>query len=161
MRFGEFGCAVVACGMLAASLVPVGAEESPLLALKQVTGKCANTLHAGQIPGEQACSGIVYYWEFRDGFRGISFSNGPTLFTFVGKGTGWNQKSGGRINVTLLWTATGKNAAEFPAKGYCRFDNLHAGKEVAIACAATMKAGHWSAAFRTDGKPLVDVKLKH
>ena len=162
MRFGEFGCAVAAFGLLAASCSALAASEEParLVALQQVRGKCANTLHIGRIPSEQGCLNVVFYLEFSNGMRGIAFSNGTNLFTFAGKGTSWNQKSGGRIDVSLLGVGMGKNTDELPAKGYCRFDNLHAGKEVAIACAATMKAGHWSAAFRTDGKPPVEMPLK-
>ena len=162
MRFGEFGCAVAAFGLLAApgSAAAASEELAQIVAVQQVRGKCTETLHTGRIPREQSCLSVVFYMEFSDGMRGIAFSNGSNFFSFVGKGTSWKQKSGGRIDVSLLLTGAGENAAEFPAKGYCRFDNLHAGKEVAIACAATMKAGHWSAAFRTDGKPPVEVKLK-
>jgi len=162
MRVAAIGYAVVACGMLAAPGSASAASDEPvhIVAVQRVRGKCTETLHTGEIPREQSCLSVVFYMEFSDGMRGVAFSNGSNFFSFVGKGTSWSQKSGGRIDVSLLSSGSGKNAADFPAKGYCRFDNLHAGKEVAIACAATMKAGHWSAAFRTDGKPPVEMPLK-
>lgn len=160
MRAGlVWGAALGGAAMIAA-MAPASAAEVSLTSAQSVRGECTDSLHAGRMPRYHGCSSRVFYVEFSNGLSGVVFSNGTSTFYFVGKGTGWKQKTGGRVEVSLLATGWGDNFEELPGKGYCRFGSVHSGKKVSIACSATMKAGHWSAAFETDGKPPVVVELK-
>jgi hypothetical protein len=156
--------AVVRVGAMTAGLamaaMPLGAQEIVETSFKVVKGKCTESLHGGRMPRYHGCSGAVMYFEWKDGRKTIVFANGTSGFYFIGKGPGWNQKGAGRIDLSLVATGWGDSIEEFPAKGYCRFGNLHAGQKVAITCSATMAKGHWSAAFETDGKPPTEPKPK-
>lgn len=159
MRIGELGCAFAAFGLLLASTGQGGAAEVKAIAALRVNGECTDALHGGRMPRYHGCGSAVAEVELSDGMRGLAFTNGTSTFMFVGTGTRWSQKSAGRLNVVALATGWGKTLEVMPGKGYCRYGNLFSGKEVAISCSATMKNGHWSAAFKTDGKAPFEVKV--
>jgi hypothetical protein len=160
MRAGLVWGVALGGAALMAVAGPASSAEVSLTSAQVVKGRCSDSLHAGRMPRYHGCSSGVFYVEFSNGQNGLVFSNGTSTFYFVGKGTGWKQKTGGRIEVSVLATGWGENFEELPGKGYCRFGNVHSGEKVSIACSATMKTGHWSAAFLTDGKPPVVVDLK-
>jgi hypothetical protein len=159
MRLGELWCAVAATSLLVVSTGQVAAAEAKAVAALRVNGECTDALHGGRMPRYHGCGSAVAEIELSDGLRGLAFTNGTSMFMFVGTGTRWNQKTAGRLNVVALATGWGKKLEVIPGKGYCRFGNLYSGQEVSISCSATMKNGHWSGAFKTDGKPPFAVKV--
>jgi hypothetical protein len=140
--------------------LPATAQEIVDSSVLLVRGKCSDALHAGRMPRYHGCANGVLYADYSDGTKALIFGNGTSMFYFIGKGSSWSQKAGGRIDLSMVATGWGGKFDEFPAKGYCRFGNLHSGQKVSISCSAVMAKGHWSAALLTDGKPPVKPKPK-
>lgn len=160
MRAGSvWGKTFGVAAMMAAAL-PATAEEVTIKQALSVRGKCTEALHGGKIPQYHGCSGRVVQFALSDGAMMIMFSGGMSPYLFIGKGASWSQKGAGRIIVTTVAAGRGEAYEEFPAKGYCRFENLNSGKEAVVSCSATMSKGHWSAAFRSNGKPPEIVELE-
>jgi hypothetical protein len=144
------GCVAAA---LAGMPLPAAAVEIVESSVLITRGRCSDDVHAGRMPRYHRCANAVAYMDFTDGTKALVFSNGTSMFYFVGKGANWNQKGAGTISLTKVATGYGDKFEEFPATGTCRFGNLHSGQKVSISCAAKMEKGHWSAAVLSDGKP--------
>ncbi len=153
MRAGlVFGVALGGVAMMA-SLSPALGQEATIKQALSVRGECTEALHGGKLPQYHSCSGIVFQFTLSDGSIVIMFSGAMSHYFFLGKGSSWNQKGAGRITLSAVAAGRGDAYEEFPAKGYCRFENLHAGGKAIVSCSATMSKGHWSAAFKSNGKP--------
>ncbi|MFM9861706.1 hypothetical protein RUR49_24855 [Pseudoxanthobacter sp. M-2] len=161
MRAGLVWGAALGGAALMSAMSPLAvAEEATVKQLLSVEGECTEVLHVGKIPQYRSCGGIVFQFMMSDGYQVIMWVGGGSRYYFIGKGANWNQKGGGRMTVTAVAAGTGDAFEEIPAKGTCRFDNLHSGKVATVSCSATMSKGHWSAAFKSDGKPPIVPKLK-
>ncbi len=152
------GAALVAAGAALGQEATV--QEATVKQVLSVEGECTEVLHVGKIPQYRSCGGIVLQFMLSNGNQVIMWFGGGSRYMFIGKGANWSQKGGGRMTVSAVAAGTGDGFEEIPAKGGCRFDNLHSGKVATVSCSATMSKGHWSAAFKSDGKPPVVPKLK-
>ena len=153
MRAGFAWSAVLGSVVSLAAMSTSVAEDSSIKQALSVKGECTEVLHVGKVPQYRSCGGIVFQFMLSDGKQVIMWVGGMSRYYFIGTGANWNQKGGGRMAVTAVATGTGESFEEFPAKGNCRFDNLHSGKVASVSCSAMMDKGHWSAAFKSDGKP--------
>lgn len=160
MRAGlVWGVALGGAALMAAA-GPAVAEEVTVKQALSVRGKCTESLHGGKLPQYHSCAGRVFQYSLSDGSMMIMFAGAMIPYVFIGRGASWSQHGAGRITLTAVGAGRGNAYEEFPAKGYCRFENLNSGKEAVVSCSATMSKGHWSAAFRSNGKPPEVVELK-
>jgi len=160
MRAGFVWGAALGGAAMMSVVSPASAEDVTVKQALSVRGKCTEALHGGEIPQYHGCSGRVVQFALSDGSMMIMFAGGMSPYLFIGRGASWSQKGAGRITVTAVAAGRGDAYEEFPAKGYCRFENLNSGEEAVVSCSATMSKGHWSAAFRSNGKPPEVVELK-
>ncbi len=153
MRAGLVWGAALSGAALMATLSPALGQEATVKQALSVRGECTEALHGGKLPQYHSCSGIVFQFTLSDGSIVVMFTGAMSPYFFLGKGSSWTQKGGGRMIVSAVAAGRGDSYEEFPAKGYCRFENLHAGDKAIVSCSATMSKGHWSAAFKSNGKP--------